>query len=307
MELVLIVSKALLKMVVLLFVGFIATKGGVLNEERCRVVTDIIMKILLPCMVVSSFFGGYDDTRLRNLLNALMLSCIAMVICILLCRLLVHKSAKYPNYLIERGVATFGNVGFIGLPLIASLYGDEGVLYLTMFIGIYNLLQWSYGEPDISGDFNLKSVLATFKMPVMIASIVGFALFFLRIELPEFLSGPIASIGSCCSTIPMIVIGSSIARCDLRSIVTKPRSYYVIAVKQIVLPAAMIIVLALFDLPVVVELPVLIAAACPPATATAMLSIKYGLDDSYASALTGFGTILSVVTIPLMVMLYSLV
>ena len=140
----------------------------------------------------------------------------------------------------------------------------------------------------------------------MIASIAGLAIFFLRLPLPEVLTGTISNIGSCCSTIPMIVIGSSIARCDLRSIITKPRSYYVLAVKQIVMPAAMILIMMLFGIQEIVGVTMVVAMACPAATATAMLSIKYGLDDGYASALTGLGTILSVATIPLMVMLYSI-
>lgn len=305
MELALIVLKALLKMVLLLLIGIVATKAGVLNEERCRVVTDIIMKILLPCMVVSSFFGGYDDAKLHGLLFALLLSAIAMLLCVVLSRILIPRSEKYPNYLIDRGIAAFPNVGFIGIPLIMSLYGEEGVLYVAMFIGIYNLVQWAYGEPDISGNFSASAVLSTFKQPVMIASILGLVLFFLRLPIPEFISGTVSNIGSCCSTIPMIVIGSSLARCDLKSIVRKPRSYYVLFVKQIVMPAAMILAMKFFDLPEIVKVSMLIPMACPAATSTAMLSIKYGLDDSYAAALTGFGTILSVVTIPLMVMLYS--
>ena len=307
MELALIVLKALMKMVLLLLIGFIATKAGVLNEERCRMVTDIVLKILMPCLVISGFLGGYDEARLRNLLTALALAVISQLANIVICRVLLHRSDRYPHWRIDRGIATFSNIGFIGVPLITSLYGEEGLLYVTMLVGVSNIAQWAYGEPDISGDFSIKAVLHTFKQPVMIASFAGLAVFFLRLPLPEFVSGTITNIGNCCTTIPMMLVGSSLARCDIGKVAGKLRTYFVMAVKLIIVPLAVILIMKLADAPEIVKISLLIPMACPPATATTMLSIRYGLDDSYAAALTGFGTLLSVATIPLIVLIYSLI
>lgn len=306
MELSLIVLKALLKMVMLLLVGFIATKAQVLTEERCRIVTDIVLKILMPCLVINGFLGGYDEARLRNLLTALLLAVISQLVNIVLCRVFLHRTERYPNWRIDRGIATFSNIGFIGVPLITSLYGEEGLLYVTMLVGVSNIAQWAYGEPDISGDFSIKAVLHTFRQPVMIASFLGLAVFFLRLPLPEFVSGTITNIGNCCTTIPMMLVGSSLARCDIGKVAGKLRTYYVMAVKLIIVPLAVVLIMKLADAPEIVKISLLVPMACPPATATTMLSIKYGLDDSYAAALTGFGTLLSVATIPLIVLIYSL-
>lgn len=304
MQLAGVVAVSLVKMVILLLTGFVAAKAGVLTEERSKGVTELILKVLMPCLLVSSFFGGYDETRTRNLLYALLLSVLGQLVSIAVSRLLVRKTDS-PNWRTDRGNSAWPNVGFLGVPLVASLYGSEGVLYAAMYTAVYNIVQWSYGEADMSGDFSPKGIFRSITSPIMIGSFAGFIIYFLRIDVPELIAAPITSLGSCCSSVPMVVIGSSLARCDLRSVIKLGRTYLVLAVKLLIIPAVFIPVLMAFDVPEIVRVAMLIPAACPPSSGTTMLCLRYGYDDSYSAAQVGYATLVSVLTIPLIMMLYS--
>ncbi len=307
MQLAGVVAVSLIKMIILLLIGFIATKAGVLTEERCRGITELILKVLMPCLLISSFFGGYDKTKASNLLWALLLSVIAQLVSIAVSRLLVRKSDRSPNWRTDRGNSAWPNVGFLGVPLVASIYGSEGVLYAAMYTAIYNIVQWSYGEADMSGDFSPRGVLRSVTSPIMIASFAGFLIYFLRINVPDLIAAPITSLGNCCTSIPMVIIGSSLARCDLRSVVRLGRTYLMLAVKLLIIPAVFMIVLKFFDVPEIVKVAMLIPAACPPSTGTTMLCLRYGYDDSYSAAQVGYATLVSIVTIPLIMLLYSVI
>ena len=306
MELASIVGYALLKMMILLAVGFIATKAGVLDEGRCRVINELLLNVLIPALIISGFTGGYDENKLQNLLLSLLLSCVGMAISVLLSNILIRKKGSL-QLGSERGNAAFPNVGFLGIPLVQALYGAEGVLYIAMYTTIYNMIQWSYGDILISGQFSKQRLINAMKSPMMVASYAGLAIFFLRIPVPDVIAAPISSLGACCSVLPMLLIGSSLTRCDVRSVLKKIRTYAVLATRLLIVPMVFIIVIRFMDIPEIVKVSMLIPTACPPAAATTMICLREHLNDAYPSAVVGLGTMLSVVTIPLVVLIYSLI
>lgn len=306
MELAGIIAYAMVKMMLLIVVGYVAAKLGVLDEERCRGINAMVMNIMIPAMLISGFTGGYDESKMNNLLLSILLSCLGLAISVLLSNILIRKKGAV-QWRSERGNAAFPNVGFIGVPLVQALYGSEGVLYIAMYTAIYNMVQWSYGDILISGNFSKENLLKALRHPLMLGSYIGLAIFFLHINVPDIIAAPLSSLGSCCSVIPMLLIGSSITRCNIGSIIKRLRTYTVLATRLLIVPLAFIFAIRFMDVPEIVKVSMLIPTACPPATATTMICLREKLDDSYPSAVVGLGTILSVATIPLIVLIYSLV
>lgn len=307
MQLTATIGYTLIKMLFLLIAGAAATKAGILNEERCKVITELIISILLPALIISGFTGGFAEERLRNLLFSLFLAMTAQLLCIIISAALIRRKEGSP-WRQERSIASFPNVGFIGVPLVQALYGEEGVLYIAMFTAIYNMSQWSYGDVLINGNFHKEGLLRAMKSPVMCASYIGIAIFFLRIKIPNVIAAPISALGACNIALPMLVIGSSLVRSDIKAVLKKPQSYYVLGLRLLIIPFVFILCLKLFpEVPDIVKVVMLIPTACPPAVATSIICLKHGQDDSYSSTLVSLGTLMSMATIPLIVLLYSLI
>ncbi len=306
MELASIIGYAMIKMMFLLAVGFAAAKGGVLDEERSRAVNALLMNVLVPALIISGFTSGYDESKMRNLMLSLLLSCLGMGLSVLITNILIRRKGSL-QLGSERGNAAFPNVGFLGIPLVQALYGAEGVLYIAMYTTIYNMIQWSYGDMVISGKFSKERLIKAMLSPMMVSSYVGLVIFFLHIPVPDVIAAPISSLGACCSVIPMLLIGSSLTRCDIRSIIKKARTYIVLATRLLIVPAAFILAIKFMDIQEIVKVSMLIPTACPPAAATTMICLREHMDDGYPSAVVGLGTILSVATIPLVVLIFSLI
>lgn len=306
MEQALVIAQGMLKMLILLGIGIVAAKRGILNEERTAAINDIVIKIILPFMVFSVSMNAYDPETFHNYLWAMLLALIGNIISITVATLLIPKRGN-PRYDIERAAGMFPNVGFIGLPLVQMLFGAEGALYIGAYVGIYNFLQWSYGDMLLGGGFSKKTLGRIFKQPIVLASIFGIIFFMLDIPVPELVAMPIQNIANCCVALPMFIVGSRLARCNIKQLLTNWHAHYANLVKLIFVPLVFLFVLKLFPVSDVVKLSMLIACACPTATAVTMLSITYDKDSAYASGIVSLNTILCTVSIPLITLLYSLI
>ena len=136
MELASIIGYAMIKMMFLLAVGFAAAKGGVLDEERSRAVNALLMNVLVPALIISGFTSGYDESKMRNLMLSLLLSCLGMGLSVLITNILIRRKGSL-QLGSERGNAAFPNVGFLGIPLVQALYGFVHVRHQERIVQIF--------------------------------------------------------------------------------------------------------------------------------------------------------------------------
>ena len=191
----------------------------------------------------------------------------------------------------------------MGIPLVNALFGMEGVFYLTAFITVFNISVWTQGIVLISGERDMKKVVKVFYSPTMIAIVLGMISFFLRLRLPSVPAKAVDYIAELNTPLAMIVSGVTIADTNVPKLLKKPAVYLVVFMKLLLLP--LIVTLAVTPLPVdeKVQMTVIVAAAAPPAAMCTLQCIRYRRNSLYASEIFAFGTILSVVTLPLIVRL----
>ena len=182
------------------------------------------------------------------------------------------------------------------------MFGMEGVFYLTAFITVFNLVVWTHGIILISGEKDFKQVIKVFYSPTIIAIVLGIVTFFLQIRLPEIPYAALNYIKELNTPVAMIVSGVTMAGTDLRKLVKKAGVYRVCAVKLLVLPFIVSLVLSFLPVDEKVRLIVVVASAAPPAAMCTLLSLKYGKNSIYASEIFTAGTILSVITLPIITM-----
>lgn len=300
MGLSLIIIQKTFMMFLLTLVGFICTKVGIIDTNTSKKLSVLALKLVTPMLIFSAYQMEYDVRILKNLGLSFGLCLIANAVQITLAFLLARKKADGDTrYRLERLCIIFSNCGFFGIPLINSLYGEEGVIYLTAFVTVFNVLIWVLGVPILIGKTSAKDTLKNILSPSTIAAVLGFACLILQIKVPTLILEPIEMIGNMNTPFAMIAAGASIAGTKWAAGLKNPRFYYITVCKLLLVPAVTVLLFSLFPFDSMLIMIPILAVACPVAAACPMLSALYDHDTNYASQLFAVTTVLSIGTIPL--------
>ena len=296
-----IIISQLLKMMILMLIGVFCYRGKIVDHAGSKVLANLLLMLINPLVTIMALQTDYSSHLVKGLLLSFLLAAAIHGGGILIARIFIRSSAD-ENYTIERFSAVYSNCGFIGIPLIQSLFGNEGVLYLTAYMTTFNFFAFTHGIALMTGKTSLKDLKKGLLSPMIIACIVGVILFFLRIRLPDLLADSFTYI-SCMNTgLAMIIAGISVSQTDFRAMLKKPKLYLVAFLKLLVIPALVLLILIPLNLNTTVACTLLIASACPAAATCTAFTLQFQKDHRYASELYTFTTVASLVTIPLFVL-----
>lgn len=287
-------------MLILIITGIICFKAKIISKEGNKELSKLVLYVVNPMIIFMSYQTDYDTRLVKNLLLSFALAIFSYVILISGAYILIPKREKRDTE-IERFSVIYSNCGFMGIPLINALFGSEGVFYLTAFITTFNFVVWTHGIIMLSGEKDLKSVVKVFYSPVIISIAVGLIMFFLQIKVPTIIGKALDFIGNLNTPLAMIVSGVTIADTKILEVLKKKMIYYIAFLKLFLLPVILTSLLALFDIPNEVRIPVIVAASAPSAANCTLQCIRLGKNSIYASEIFAFTTILSVISLPLIV------
>lgn len=287
-------------MLILISTGIVCSKTKVISKETNKELSKFVLQVVNPIVILMAYQTEYKPELVRNLLLTFGLSVLAYAIMIGAAYLLIRNKDGRETA-IERFSAIYSNCGFMGIPLMKALFGNEGVFYLTAFITVFNLIVWTHGIILISGEKNLKQVVKVFYSPTIIAIVLGIIMFFARIKIPSIPSDALNFIADLNTPMAMIVSGVTMADTNIPALLKKGGIYYISLLKMIVIPIILILALSLFDIDEKVRLTVIVASAAPPAAMCTLQCIRYNKNSLYASEIFTAGTILSVITLPVIV------
>ncbi len=295
-----IISMQLIKMFLMMMVGFVVRKTNVVDTEGNRALSNLLLIVIMPCVILNAFMTECTPELLRGVAVSALLAICIHIIFILLSNLLIKKDGN-PLYCEERFACIYSNSAFIGIPLISSILGSEGVLYLTSYVVVLNLLVWTHGLILMTGKADMGQLKKGLTTPTCLSIYIGLIVFVFHIQLPEPLADSVTYLANVNTPMAMLISGIALADADLASALKRPRLYYVCAIKLLIMPA---IGLLFFFLPVEknVLYTLLIAAACPTAAAANMFALRYDKNYRYTAELFIATTVLSMVTIPLVIM-----
>ena len=299
--LVIIVIKQIIVSFFLLIIGAFCYKKDILSAGEGKSISNFILTFVSPALILDACQITYSEELFHNLLWAFGMSGVSFVAAIAAAQVLISK--RKISYNIERFSLVYTNCGFIGVPLVQALYGDEGVLYMTSYIAMFNILLWTHGVVCMSERMDKKQIVSILKCPTIYAIVIGIFSFCMKITYPEVFGTTIAYVADLNTPLAMMVAGFSVAQADLPKMLRNIRLYVVSAFKLLLIPLLTIPVLMLMHLPQTVSLTTVIAAACPAATTGTMLAIRYRQNYTYSSEIFAMSTVFSIVTMPVVVML----
>ncbi len=319
-------------MVILLLivvVGYVAGKRGYLDEAFNKRLSLVIIDITCPALILSSVMGDRlpDSSLILPLLGVGTLTYLTLIpLSFLLPRLI---TSDHSTWGIHGFCITYGNVGFIGYPIVASLFGHEAVFYAALLNVPNTLSVFVHGSYLINSGHDSKAfhpkilystpMLAAYiailivafgwtgiySTPMLAAYIAILIVAFGWTGIPKVVSQPLSLIGAITIPAALMVIGSSMSRLSIRQILGGKSVYIVSFLRLGAVPLAMygLFTLLGFD-PFVVNINTVIIAM-PVATYGTILCLRYNRDVTLMTETTFITTLLSVLTIPAITLLFG--
>lgn len=294
------VGQQVLILFILILVGFFSNKTHLLKNETIPGMTDFVLFIVAPCAIINSFLRDFDSSMLANLGKTVLLAFAIMLINILISTVLIHNEDVSKEKVLRFG-SIFSNCAYMSLPLQQAILGADGIFYGAAFIGVFNILCWSYGIILMGSNKGHISVQKIIFNPCIISIFLGIICFLCSIHLPVIIKQPIEALAALNTPVPMVIVGFQLANTKLLSVFTEKSQYPAIFIRLILIPAITILLIALLPINKTVATTVTIAASAPTAAVTSMFAIKFQQNTELAVSIISLSTILSLITMPLLV------
>lgn len=293
---------AMLKVFLALVTGYTLQKKGVFNPDSNKKLSELIVTITMPCLIVCS--AAEENTVARSemllLLGAGVIIYAGLIAFAFLCARLFRVPKAHAGTF--EALIIFGNAAFMGYPLVEALYGRSAILLATIVNMPFNILAFTLGIALLSGDsaqkLSVRARLRSALNPGLIAGLLALVVVLCAVPLPQVIVEPLGFIGNLTPALSMITLGSILAEFPLAAAFRDKSVWLVSALRLIVIPLVVFWAAGPFFTDRVILGVLLITNAVPCATTTAMLSARYGGEEAYAAGGVLVSTVLSIVTIP---------
>lgn len=290
---------------ILILMGIIAVKCGILDEHSLGSVSKLVMRMALPAYIFINTAEGATREGLARSLMVIPLAIALYVLLALLSKLLeIVFHLKDNRAKVFRAIVMFGNVGFMGIPLVVELYPDTALLYISLFTILDQGLFWTYGvsltkpvsqEREKISLKNLKNLLS----PALVAIVAATVLVLLNIHLPNVLTTALTRLGAASMPLSLIYIGGMLSMTDVRKVLKCGELYAEIGLKMIILPLCYFLVMRALNVPQDMAGTITFLTGLPAINMVAMLSKNNGSDGDYAVCAVMLTTMACLVTLPL--------
>ena len=286
--------------------GFLVVKCGLIGVESTRVLSVLSIYLILPCVMINSFQIEYSDSIRNGFFLAL-----AAAVLIHIILLAVTKLLEKPMHLspVEKISIIYSNSGNLVIPLVTVVLGEKWVIYASAFLSGQMILMFTHGQSVMEGKpgINWKKILCNINL---IAIITGMILFFTHVKLPVILGNTMSQISATLGPVCMIMLGMTMTEVKWKDIFANSRIYLITFLKMIVMPFVVLLILKYSPMTGMAEdgqtilLISLMAVITPSAATVVQFAQLYEQEPVYAGTINVMTTIVSVVTMPLMVMFY---
>lgn len=286
----------------LMATGYVANRRGVMGPESERQLSRLIVNITCPALILDSLAGA-DPARADAGLGIIFVTAAVYFVVLpplakVLARLFRVPCGHRAGF---ECMLIYSNLGFMGIPVLRAVLGPASLLYLTVFMAVFNISIFSYGilllQKDAPGGGALP--LARMINPGTVSAAAALILYALDIQLPALLAEPVSLLGNTTTPLAMAVIGSSLANQPMGRVLRDKELLLASLCRLLVLPALAFAVGRLFLTDPMLLGTLVLVSGMPVASNTVMLCSELGRDGEYLSRGVFYSTLLCMVTIPL--------
>ncbi len=307
---------------ILVIIGFTCHKLKMMGENLDRSLSVLIINVTAPSIILSSVMGDTLPAR-EEILPVLLIGTLTLLI-MLVCGCIFARLLHSQQEGIYRFMFAFGNINFIGIPVVAALFGSQAIFYISVLTIPFNLLVFLLGQlfissckkepdPDTAPELppevlkkpkrrirlNWRMILS----PALCSTYIVIALVYFQIKTPSLVGQAFSLVGQMTIPASLLVIGSTLAEIKILEMLGSWRIYVMCALKLLGVPCLIYGLYSLSPFDHRYTDVLVILAAMPVASYGTMICLKEGIDPKVMSQGTFMSTLLSVVTIPLLALI----
>ena len=284
---------------VYMMIGYVACKKEYFDQEFGKKLSWLVVNVANPMLAISAVVNNEEQIAKKDFYVTVLLAICFYAFFLILAQILPRLIGVQKSDIgVYKMMTTFNNIGFMGFPVIAAVYGNGALIYAVPFSIMFNILCYTWGIQTLCGGGekgNWKRIINI----GTISGIISIVLFFMQIPVPKMICSLSAGLSNLTGPLSMLVIGISIAAMELKDLFTDVKLLKFALIKLLAVPvAAMLLVCQIIDNRLICEV-FLVMMATPAASMCAMLSQQYGGDYELAAKGVALTTILSVVTMPI--------
>ena len=305
-----VVIQQMLVLLVMMVIGYAVYKLAWLDSNACNRMSKIVVNVLNPCLMVNGVLGKEAHLESSMLFQTLVLVVIYFGLLILISgpvASLLH--VKKGNYSLYRLMMIFSNIGFMGIPVVSSIYGKEAILLIAFYNLAYNLLLYTYGmhlasqsaqtETENREKAQQKGKWKKLINPGTISCVVAIVIFVSGVSMPDSVCTFFDYVGNAAVPLSMILIGASVAQGGKKEFFLDKKAYVFTAIKMLMIPICAALLLRFVQWPALVEGVFILMLAMPVGSMVVMLATENGADAIECTKGNMLTTLLSVITIPI--------
>ena len=307
MDIVWILAEQIGLFVIYIVVGILLVKTRVLTRDTLETVSRFVMKLAMPVMIFTNTVDGVGRSSLLGSLSLLGLTALLYACTFVMAKLMAAAfRLQGDRAQVYRALTMFGNVGFMGIPIVSSIFPDYGMLYIAVFTIIDQMVLWTLGvkltTPCGKGSFDPKKMIN----PCTVAIVLSVVMVLTGLKLPSLLNTALDKIGATATPLAMIYLGGVFA-CMKVVRYLRIREYYgIVAIKMLLFPLVFYFLLGFLPLNPNIHLTIALLASLPAMSSIVMMAQASGSEGDYAMGGILVTTVCSIVTIPLACLLMQL-
>ena len=308
MQISLLLMEEIIKLFVIMFMGYAVVKAGLMKSSESKSVSVILVYLVIPCVIIKAFQVDYTPDVQKGLFLAI---AAAVAIHILFLLITIPLKKIFQMDVIEQATCIYSNAGILVIPLVQELLGQDYVIYSSAYIAVQLILLWTQGKNMLCEEEKLEWKKIFLNVNI-ISIIAGIVLFLFRIKLPAGVQDVLGMMNNMIGPLGMLLAGMAIAEVPLKSIFTKKRNYLSVALRLLLYPVLGLFLMKAIQIVVNLEnssqilLTVYLACVTPACASVTSMAQLYDKDAAYASSLYVLTTLLSIVTMPVRVYLYEI-
>lgn len=282
-------------MFLLIFTGALIKKIGIIGPEGQKNITDLVVYVILPCNILTSFMVDFSVSMLINFGIIFIVSVLLQVFAVIIGYFTPKSLSPEETKCIRYGLIC-SNAGFLGSALAEGVYGATGLALSAVYLIPVRTMMWSAGVAVFTGNADKKKVIKQVcTHPCIIACVLGIILFLTGLRPPQFITMPIQYIGRGNTAFSMMVVGFCLADLNLKTLLEKKVLLYSL-VRLIFIPLVAFIPCKLLGMDAVTMGVSVLLAGMPAGATTSILAYKYDVDPDFATQMVITSTLLSIIT-----------
>lgn len=292
----------------IILLGFIIGKTKNLTETTNKQLTNLLLSIAMPASLFMAFPREFDQEVFADFAAGFLGGISISIVLILLSKVLFLKKFLHSKAFEHQFAFIFNNAGFLGYPLIQALFGEKMLMAYCGFSLVFNVSLFSYGVFLFERKVSKEAILKMIFNPNILAVFFGFILFIVpfKLELPEFVTDFLTYIGGIMTPLSLICIGFLLSKAKISNIFKKPQLFATCLLQLLLGPILTLAIVSILDLPANIKVMLVLLQSLPTATTLGLFAEKYNRDTAEASEVVMVSTLLSIVTLPIMSIVISM-